>query len=215
MNDEFKNFLFKNSPSLYEEQTDKKSFQLIDLECQDGWFSLIETVSKVMVNHSAIVKVTKVYKKQGRFKFDVSGCQTKDRDFIVGVIKMAYILSGISCEICALQGEMFNENTIASRCATHGGTRLRFLKRKRYIELPFKTDRVGKMWREMLVKLYLQFQAMKIDKESLEIALTGTEIKEGKLNVEYIGGNEMTNGMVTLFLSYAEKIDGETGAIIN
>jgi len=211
MNDEFKNLLFNNFPSLYEEQIDQKLFQLIDIECQDGWFSLIETVSEVMVNQSSIIKVTKVYKKQGRLKFDIACCPSRDRSFISGVIKMAQVLSGISCEICSLQGEMFNENAIASRCVTHGGTRLRLLKRKRYIELPFNTKGIGKMWHEMLVKLFLQFQTMKLDKERSEAVITGIEIKDGKLNVEYIGGNEMTNGMVTLFLSYAEKIDGETG----
>jgi len=215
MNDEFKNLLFKNFPSLYEEQTDQKLFQLIDLECQEGWFSLIETVSEVMVNQSSIVKVTKVYKKQGRLKFNIACCPSRNRDFISGVIKMAQILSGISCEICSLQGEMFNEKAITPRCATHGGTRLRLLKRKRYIDLPFNTEGIGKMWREMLVKLFLQLQSMKIDKENPETILTGIEVTEGKLNVEYIDGNEMTYGMVTLFLSYAEKIDAESGEIIN
>jgi len=215
MNDEFKNLLFKNFPSLYKEQTDQKLFQPIEFECQNGWFSLIETVSETVVNKSSIVKVTKVYKNQGRLKFDITCCPSRDRDFISGVIKMAQVLSGISCEICSLQGEMFNENAITSRCVIHGGTRLILLKRKRYIELPFNTKGIGKMWREMLVKLFLQLQAMKIDKEIPEPVITGIEIKEGKLNVEYMGGNEMTNGMVTLFLSYAEKIDAETGEIIN
>jgi len=44
----------------------------------------------------------------------------------------------------------------------------------------------------MLVKLFLQFQVMKIDKESSEPVITRIGIKEDKLNVEYIGGNEMT-----------------------
>lgn len=210
-----KTYCLKKFPSLYEDQTSQKLFQPLEPECQSGWFSLIETVSEVMVNQSSIVKVTKVYKKNGKLKFVISSCPSRDRDFISGVIKMAQVLSGISCEICSLQGEMFNENAIASRCITHGGTRLRLLKRKRYIELPFNTKDIGKMWREMIAKLFIQIQALNLDQEISETVLIGVEIKGGKLNVKYRGGNDMTNGMVTLFLSYAEKIDAETGGIMD
>lgn len=215
MNDELKNVLFTNYPSLYEKKEHQRLFQTLEFQSQAGWFCLIETVSEIMVKRSLMIKVIRVYKQQGRLKFDVSNCPLKDRDFIAGVIKMAHVVSGICCEQCSLQGEMFNENAIASRCVEHGGTRLRFLKRKKYIELPFNTKEVGRMWREMIVKLFLQFQALSSDQELPETVLTGIEIKGGKLNVEYSGGNDMTDGMLTLFLSYAEKIDADTGEIIN
>jgi len=214
MNDELKNVLFKKFPSLYEEKEGLGLFQALEFHSQTGWFCLIETVSEVMVKRSLMIKVIRVYKQQGRLKFDVSNCPHKDRDFIAGVIKMAHVVSGICCEECSLQGEMFNGNAISSRCVKHGGVRLHFLKRRKNVDLPFNTRDIEKMWREMIIKLFLQFQMMKIDKESSEPVLTRVETKAGKLNIKYTGGNDMTNGMVTLFLSYAEKIDAETGKII-
>ena len=37
----------------------------------------------------------------------------------------------------------------------------------------------------------------------------------GKLDIQYTGGNNKTKGMVSLLEAYSEKIDKETGRILN
>jgi len=213
MRNELQNVLFKKFPTLY--SNDKDSLKTIQFNCEDGWYCLAETLSDLIVKRSLFIKVVKVNKKQGRLQFYLSNCDAKDREFIAGATKMTYILSGIICTECAEGGVMFNGKAISARCPSHSGPALPFLKRYSSIELPINTSDMGKMWHEMIIKLYRQIQVSQKDIKVPEVVPANITNIDGKLSIEYTGENDVTKGMVSLIEAYSEKVDKETGRILN
>jgi len=213
MRNELQNVLFKKFPTLY--SNDKDSLKTIQFNCEDGWYCLAETLSDLIVKRSLFIKVVKVNKKQGRLQFYLSNCEIKDRDFIAGATKMTYILSGIICTECAEGGVMFNGKAISARCPSHSGPALPFLKRYSSIELPINTSDIGKMWHEMIIKLYRQIQVSQKAIKVPEVVPANITNIDGKLSIEYTGNNDVTKGMVSLIEAYSEKVDKETGRILN
>ncbi|GAW86970.1 conserved hypothetical protein [Bathymodiolus platifrons methanotrophic gill symbiont] len=212
MQKELQKLLFKKFSALYSAK--QETFHPIQFDCDDGWYCLAETLSELVVKRSLMIKVAKVVNKQGRLQFYFSNFEIKDRDFIAGATKMAFILSGIVCTECAEKGEMFNGNSITSRCPVHSGAALPFIKRRPIIELPISTDDIGKMWQSMIIKLYQQVQDNQKRKEMPEVVFTKFTTVNDTLHIEYTGGDEVTHGMVMFILAYALKIDKDTGQII-
>ena len=213
MRNELQNLLFRKFPTLY--SNNKDTLQTIQFDCEDGWHCLAETLSDLIVKRSSFIKVVRVNKKQGRLRFHLANCAIKDRDFIAGATKITYILSGIICTECAERGVMFNGKAISSRCPLHCGPALPFLKRYSNIELPINTCGIGKMWHEMIIKLYRQIQENSKNTKVPVVVFTKITQTDGKLGIQYTGGNDNTKGMVSLLEAYSEKIDKETGHILN
>jgi len=213
MQKELQNLLFKKFPALYYKE--QKTFHPIQFDCEDGWYCIAETLSELVVKRSSKIKVEKVVKEQGRLQFHFTNFEIKDRDFIAGATKMAFILSGIVCAACAKKGEMFNGNSITPRCTSHSGPVLTFKKRKPSIELPISTNGIGKMWQSMIIKLYQQVQDNQKLKKMPDVVFTRIARINDILCIEYTGeGNEVTHGMVMFILAYALKIDKDTGQIL-
>lgn len=213
MRNELQNLLFRKFPTLY--SNDKNLLQTIQFSCEDGWYYLAETLSDLIVKRSLSIKVEEVNKEMGRLQFHLSNCEIKDRDFIVGATRMTFILSGIICTECAERGVMFNGNSISSRCPSHSGPALPFTKRYSTIELPINTSGFGKMWHEMIIQLYRQIQENQKNTKLPVVVFTKITQTNGKLDIQYTGGDDMTNGMVSLLKAYSEKVDKETGRILN
>jgi len=213
MRNELQNLLFRKFPTLYSNNIN--TLQTIQFNCENGWYCLAETFSDLIVKRSLSINVEKVDKKMGRLQFYLSNCEIKDKDFIAGITRMTYILSGIICTECAERGVMFNGKAISSRCPSHSGPALPFAKRYSTIELPINTSGIGKMRHEMIIKLYRQTQENQKNIKVPVAVFTKISQTDGKLDIQCTGGNDKTKGMVSLLKAYSEKVDKETGRILN
>lgn len=216
MNNHLEETLIKNHPTLYG-NNDKPELANLCFECDDGWFPIIDTLSKLIVECSAAVRVVCVQKKQARLVLNVVDSPPDDEEYISGVIKMGAILSEIACETCSSRGEMFNDNSMAARCFNHGAKRLPFFKRMTdSVALPFANKGIGYMQRTMIAKLFEEVNEADNNKIMPKVEFTRAWIAtNNELCIEYSGGNKVTEGMVTTLLEYSKLIDENTGAIKN
>lgn len=90
-------------------------------DCDDGWFSLIESTLLLLNQHAAIgpnesFKIKQIKEKFGRLRIYTS---TND-DYIYGVINTVEHLSLKYCEVCGSVGELRSGNKrVRTLCAFH------------------------------------------------------------------------------------------------
>lgn len=214
MNNHLNEILIKNYPTLFVSKDMSKPVNFT-VACHDGWFPLVETVSKLIVERSSVISAVCVEKKSARLCFIVADCPNEEKDYILGITEMASKISESVCEICSCRGEMFNGNSMAARCTTHSGHLLPFFRRVMSgVNLPFIDESVGYMWREMIARLFFQLEDDYNSNEMSEVVLKRAWVAKGnELCIEYSGGNKVTEGMVAVLLEYSKLVDAETGII--
>lgn len=71
------------------------------------------------------------------------------------------------------------------------------------------------MWHEMIVYLDDEIKMHQIYNDMPAGIFTKIEKLNGKLSIDYEGGNEVTKGMISLIEAYSAKVDEETGQVLN
>lgn len=129
---------------------------------------------------------------------------------------MAHTLSEIICEKCSKKGNFYTTKKGASSCEQHSGSwpppliNIEFI-----VSLPLKENSFGSMWHEMIVYLDDEIKMHQIYNDMPAGIFTKIEKLNGKLSIDYEGGNEVTKGMISLIEAYSAKVDEETGQVLN
>lgn len=206
--------LFKKYPTLFQNPSADDSSLII--ECNDGWFGLIDTLSELILKRSPTTVFEYVQASYGSLSIGITGyCNQNDYDYVFGVTSMAYWLSQIICEKCACKGIMFNSYGITARCEMHDNWISHQREYDETSDLPFQICVSGTMWRHMMLEFYDLTQLHIKNNGMPYVDMKRVEKINGKLEMEFLGGDEVTHGMAALLLTYANKIDEETGEIFN
>lgn len=214
MQTELEQILRKTYPTLYCGRIDHHgSFPIkYNIGCDDGWFCLIDTLSSLIVSHDPYAVATQVKEKYGTLRFYLADCR-KERDFIFGLTNMADCLSEIICEQCSEHGSIYSEGWVRVRCDKH---KMDYQINEEVIktaELPFHLKDIGAMWSEMLAILIRQIEMHVKHNKMPPVFFHSVVKREGKLHIDFSGGDKVTEGLVALLIAYANRIDAETGEI--
>jgi len=207
MHERLEEYLLTKSPSLY-----RQNFKV---ECESGWFALIDIFSEKLVSHSKEAYVTATKEKYGQLFLEVEGYQLDDYYYIFGLTNMAYSLSQLICEQCGNRGYLFNcPGIIQPRCNLHGGLPLNLSRPEISPDLPFSLSNVGVAWSEMISIVYLQILMHIRENGMPNVSFKNINKMNKKLVIEFIGGDETTIGMVDLLVAYTSITDENTGMLI-
>ncbi len=103
MQDDLDNKLINDYPSLYRNQ----AFENYGFACGQGWFTIINTISKLL-SHDKTIKVQQVKEKLGGLSYHYEGGD----DYESGVTMIAELISKATCEICGAPGARYNDRFI-------------------------------------------------------------------------------------------------------
>jgi hypothetical protein len=197
------NLLCKDYPTLYQ--------GLKEFECDSGWLELIDTLSSLIVKRSSIAVIQQVKESYGSLTVSVSEYAPEDYDYMFGITTMAYWLSHLICEKCGSRGTMINSFGATARCELHDGRLSHYMEYDETADLPFPMSIKGTMWRLMILEFYDLIQTHSKNNDMPAVNIHCVSKVNGKLCIEFTGGDDVTQGMAALLLAYAEKIDEETG----
>lgn len=211
MRKELDDQLCRKYPGLYRDRyADKQSAMHWGFECGDGWFTLIDVISGLLIKHDPDIFAMQVKEKSGSLRFYHSG--GKD-GYALGIEMTAEILSKMICEVCGAPALLNNDSSFwATRCAEHTSEYLLS------DDLQIDTSSVanldlGKAWSQIVVML--QESADFHSKQNGMPEATFQISKEnGKLVIKFTGGDEMTSGMVDIVAGYANRIDEHAGLVV-
>ena len=183
------------------------------LSVGDGWFYLIDVLSELIVeNHSAAV-AAQIKEKFGTLRFYLRK-YPKQLGYVFGLTNIAQSLSEIICEECGKHGAMYCDDWVCVRCEEH---KISDQYKKQTVNingLPFDTDVIGVMRSEMISLLFRQIK-MHVDHNSMPtVNFKKIENTDGKLSIEYSGGNDVTRGMVDLLVKYANNENSQSGLVL-
>ncbi len=204
--------LINKYPTLFQTQLKDSPIPVFaGCSCGDGWFTLIDILSELIVARSQEAVATHVkINRLGYLIFRTAGYDDrKDYNYIFGLINMAYSLSELLCEECGENGYQCINST--AKCEQHGGVYLHF---EKLPKPPFAITGIGTMWSNMLINLYHQIDMHVKTNGMPKVTYHCVEKRDGKLVIDYGGGDDTTHAMVALLLSYAAKVDEETGKIL-
>lgn len=202
--------LCRKYPTLFRYRHEISELSLMNegFACGDGWFTLIDVISDLLTKHNPEVFAIHIKEKLGSLIF----CNSETGDYSVGVERVADRVSKYVCEICGAPG-VLNSNKDSWRatlCEEHEPEDL--LTDNSDIDVSGVAHlKLGKAWSRMVAILH-EFADWLIEQNGMPTTTFFIGIsKDGQLYIEFVGGNEMTKGMVDLIVGYANRIDQESG----
>lgn len=210
MNAELDEALCSKYPALfrYRNVISEDSLMNEGFACGDGWFTLIDVISDLLTKHKPDVFAIHIMEKLGNFIFYNSDTS----DYSTGVEMAADRVSKYVCQICGAPGVLnFDANSRrAVLCEEHEPEDL--------LADNFDIDvsgvahlNLGKAWLR-LAAILLEFADWLTEQNGMPAATFFITIsKDGQLHIEFVGGNERTEGMVDLIVGYANQIDQDSG----
>jgi len=181
--------------------------------CPSGWFLIVNTVLELMINPPSKVMVTKIEEVKGSLLITYTASSNEDSDYVFGLCDMAKLISKTACEICGQQGQMLQNDNLAARCSVHNELSFNYEETDSFKNPPFDVNKLGKRWGQMISTLYERVLALTNDGSMPDVKFNRVIKENGKLCIDYCGGNEVTHGMVDLLLLYSLKIDADTGQV--
>lgn len=214
MNKKSKLSLINKYPTLYKRANSNNSV-FSEFNCGEGWFRLIETLSKLIVSRSKNTFALHVREKFGHLSTKFQGYSNSDYFYIFGLTNMAYSLSELICDQCGNRGYLFNcPGTINPRCETHDGFPLDFSRPEISPHLPFNLNNIGVAWSEMISNFYQQILIHVRENKMPEVIINGIGKRGGQLYIDFSGGDETVDGMIDLLVAYTSITDEMTGDLI-
>jgi hypothetical protein len=209
MRKELRDRLWEKYPVLYSEIYNPKMILNCEIPnegfyCGDGWYTLLDTLSELIFERDPAAVISQVTKDSGG-KLQV--CMSiynvdEDHDYIYSLCGTANSISKIICEKCS---------KYAPTCIEHPERQNKNVRQLNKIELPRKFKETGKIWHEMSRIFYESvFHCIKAC-DLPTVNFDRIESKKGKLEIEISGGTEPFEAGLYLLLTYANKIDPNTG----
>ena len=81
-------------------------------ECGDGWFNIIDNLCHAIYTRKNDVQVAQVKQKYGSLRFYIDGGD----DYVEGLIRMAELMSAVTCEECGDTGKQNSKGWITAKC---------------------------------------------------------------------------------------------------
>ena len=205
MRKELRDRLCEKYPLLYSEIYNLN----IKLNCEDGWYALLDTLSELIFERDPLAVISEVTKDNGgglqvyMSMYDVD----EDHDYIYGLTAMANRVSEIICEKCS---------KYVPTCTEHHpddkqNINVQVLDK---IEVPLKFENTGKIWHEMSRIFYESVLNCTKEYNLPRVNFERIENKKGKLEIEITGCTEPFEAQLYMMLTYANKIDPNTGEIV-
>lgn len=125
MNDELEEELVNKYPDIFYYRTreldnDKLNPPIVlGIECNDGWYYILDTLCSVIKDSDAEVHVTQIKEKFGGLRFYHEGIKSNSEQEtykILGAINHAEEMCLNTCEICGKPGEFRNDGWMKVRC---------------------------------------------------------------------------------------------------
>lgn len=110
-------------PSLYRDRhgDPKETAFFFGFEVGDGWFGLIDAISKLVTERAQEVGldpvVSQIKEKYGTLRFNVFGLDGDE--YARGIIRMGGLLSGRICQACGATGTLFTHGWWRVHCDQH------------------------------------------------------------------------------------------------
>jgi hypothetical protein len=211
MNKELDEQLCQSYPSLYRgrHSSIERSLMGRGFECGDGWYTLIDVISELLMTHNPETYAVEVKEKFGGLRF----YHNNRDDYALGIEMTAGTLSSYICEICGAPGFLNDEDGWRStRCDAHASGQLDHddldVDRSSVADLG-----LGAAW-SRLVAILKESAAWHTEKNGMPEAEFHIAKENGPLMIQLTGGNRMTAGMVDLIAQYANRIDENTGVVV-
>jgi len=208
--------LIDKYPTLYTDdcQDAEETVKQRGFYCGEGWVTLIDTLSELIVERSPTCIATLATESYGSLEFDIINFKEEDCNYLFGLINFAYCLSRQICCMCGKQGWMLNSSSMTALCADHCEDTYKCIV-PACIPIPVIIKSTGMMWHQMIINLFQETLFHQRENEVPVVDFDQPFKKNGQLQISYRGGNEVTDGMTELLVAYAKKVDEETGQIIN
>jgi len=118
MKPELEQRLVSRYPSLYKDfhGDPRKTCMAFGFECGDGWFDLIDELSRRITEITEDVIASQVKEKFGGLRFYVGGIPTEFFEKIDDLIEEAEKKSYEICEVCGKPGEIRDEGWVSTLC---------------------------------------------------------------------------------------------------
>jgi len=209
--------LIDKYPTLYTDdcQDAEETVKQRGFYCGEGWFTMIDTLSELIVERSPTCIATLATEAGGTLEFDIINFKEEDCDYLFGLINFAHCLSRQICCVCGKQGWMFNSSSMIALCADHCHDTYKSIVPEACIPIPTIIQSTGTMWHQMIINLLQETLFHQRENEMPVVDFEPPFKNNGQLQISYRGGNEVTDGMTDLLVAYAKKVDEETGEIIN
>jgi hypothetical protein len=210
MNDELDAALCRKYPDLfrYRYVISEDSLMNEGFLCGDGWFTLLDVISDLLTKHNPDVFAIDIREKLGNLIFYNSDTS----DYSAGVEMAADRVSKYVCWICGSPGvlNIDGNGCRATLCEVHEPEDL--LTDNSDIDVSGVAHlKLGKAWSRMAAILQ-EFADWLTEQNGMPAATFFISIsKDGRLHIEFAGGNERTEGMVDLIVGYANRIDQDSG----
>lgn len=200
--------LCKRYPSLYRDRHADPKITLMcwGFECGDGWWTLIDVVSKLMAEHNAEITAIQVKEKFGTLRFYHGPVD----DYSIAVEHAAAVLSSIICEICSAPARRnYDSGWISYLCKEHNNN---YLAEENSSTNTSKTSMygLGQFWEEMMFKL-IEVCTLHAEQNDMPATLINAKNIDNKLVIDFVGGDDFIKGAVDLFGAYANRVNEVTG----
>lgn len=212
MNNDLTEKLFNSYPTLYKKA--ENTLMSSSFACGDGWYHLVDVLSKLLVEQSTDLMAVQVKEKFGALRFYLRATPSNEvSDFVIGLCRMAELISQTICNQCGKRGCIRGGPYVCTRCTEH---RLDpdEVSDFEVEKLPFNTDGLGKMWTGMVRVFYCHIKANPQNYPDIRILSVGK--KEGQFSLTILGAesNPSMDGMLAMIRAYADIIDEETGEVV-
>jgi hypothetical protein len=212
MKKELDNYLCRKYPDLYRDRhaDTKPTAMHWGFACGNGWFSLIDLISELLVKHNANIKAEQVKEKFGGLNFYHSVCD----EYSISIQMAALLVSKAACEECGAPALLQqHDGWYATLCKEHRNEDDAVNDKDIDLSAVGHLD-LGVAWLRLAAILMRLAEFNCQHNGMLHADLTIFKDQHGRFDVQYSGGDEKTRGMVDLIVGYANRIDEHTGAVI-
>ncbi len=116
MNKDLQSKLFINYPQLYRSADARQCISLFGIECGDGWYDLLNSLSeKIYPLLSGDMYVCQVKEKYGTLRYYMNA----STDEIELLIREAEHRSAVTCEFCGKPGTLQGDHWVYTACEEH------------------------------------------------------------------------------------------------
>lgn len=205
--------LCRNYPELYRNRHDslKQSLMRWGFGCDDGWYPIVNTISKLIIQHNPKAIALQVKEKFGALRYY---CRPVD-DYVNGVVQIAGKISLITCEECGMPGMCYNAGGwLAVRCPIHAS----YEQLSGAVHIPktqwVKNIGIGIGW-SVLISTLSDMASNHNRQTKAPNAKLKIGKEENRLLIAQNGDDPFISGLIDFTSEYAMFVNEETGGVIN
>ena len=212
MNEELDAWLCSKYPEFFRFRNEaaEDSWMKEGFACGDGWFTLIDVMSELLVKHDPAIFAVQIKEKLGGLCFDHSATD----DYSSGVQMAAEILSKYVCDVCGAPGILDRSgNWWATRCASHAigadGNQ------GQDIEISdAKHLKLGEAWTRLMVILK-KLADWHVENNNATPSLFFINVSHaGRMNIQFARDDEVMRGMADVIAVYCNRVEEQSGLVI-